>query len=32
MAVYREMAIGISRRFLRGSIVFKTEEGEESEA
>jgi superfamily II DNA helicase RecQ len=32
MAAYREMAIGISRRFLRGSTAFKTEEGEESEA
>lgn len=31
MAVYREMAIGISRRFLRRSTAFTTEEGEENE-
>jgi hypothetical protein len=31
MAVYREIAIGISRRFLRRSIAFKAEEGDEKE-
>jgi RecQ family ATP-dependent DNA helicase len=31
MAAYREIAIGISRRFLRGSTAFKAEEGEENE-
>jgi hypothetical protein len=30
IAGYREIAIGISRRFLRGSTAFKTEEGEEN--
>ncbi|KAL5371347.1 hypothetical protein DPSP01_014324 [Paraphaeosphaeria sporulosa] len=29
---YREIAIGISRRFLRGSTAFQQEEGDESEA
>lgn len=29
---YREVAIGISRRFLRGSSAFATDEGDESEA
>nr|GEZ17793.1 RecQ helicase L2 [Tanacetum cinerariifolium] len=29
---YREIAIGISRRFLRKSTAFRTEEGEENEA
>jgi superfamily II DNA helicase RecQ len=32
MAAYREIAIGISRRFLRGSTAFKAEEGDEKEA
>ena len=32
IAAYREIAIGISRRFLRGSTAFKTEEGDENEA
>jgi hypothetical protein len=32
MVVYREIVIGISRRFLRGSIAFKAEEGDEKEA
>ena len=31
IAAYREIAIGISRRFLRGSAAFRTEEGEENE-
>ena len=31
IAAYREMAIGISRRFLRRSTAFKAEEGEEKE-
>jgi hypothetical protein len=31
IAAYREIAIGISRRFLRGSIAFKAEEGDEKE-
>jgi superfamily II DNA or RNA helicase len=30
-AGYREIAIGISRRFLRGSTAFKAEEGDENE-
>jgi hypothetical protein len=30
-AGYREMAIGISRRFLRGSTAFQADEGEEKE-
>jgi hypothetical protein len=32
MAAYREIAIGISRQFLRGSTAFKAEEGDEKEA
>jgi hypothetical protein len=32
MAAYREIVIGISRRFLRGSTAFKAEEGDEKEA
>ncbi|KAF9733878.1 hypothetical protein PMIN01_08221 [Paraphaeosphaeria minitans] len=32
VAAYREIAIGISRRFLRGSTAFQQEEGDESEA
>jgi hypothetical protein len=32
IAAYRKIAIGISRRFLRGSTAFKTEEGDENEA
>jgi superfamily II DNA helicase RecQ len=32
IAAYREIAIGISRRFLRGSTAFKAEEGDEKEA
>jgi hypothetical protein len=32
IAAYREIAIGISRRFLRGSTAFKAEEGDENEA
>jgi hypothetical protein len=32
MAAYCEIAIGISRRFLRGSTAFKAEEGDENEA
>jgi hypothetical protein len=32
MTAYREIAIGISRRFLRGSTAFKAEEGDEKEA
>lgn len=32
VAAYREIAIGISRRFLRGSTAFKTEEGDENDA
>jgi hypothetical protein len=31
IAAYREIAIGISRRFLRGSTAFRTEEGEDNE-
>jgi RecQ family ATP-dependent DNA helicase len=31
VAAYREIAIGISRRFLRGCTAFKAEEGEEGE-
>lgn len=31
IAAYREIAIGISRRFLRGATAFKTEEGDENE-
>jgi hypothetical protein len=31
IAAYREIAIGISRRFLRGSTAFKAEEGDENE-
>lgn len=31
IAAYREIAIGISRRFLRGSTAFAAEEGEENE-
>jgi hypothetical protein len=31
MAAYREIAIGISWRFLRGSTAFKVEEGDENE-
>jgi hypothetical protein len=31
MAAYREIAIGISRRFLRGFTAFKAEEGDEKE-
>jgi RecQ family ATP-dependent DNA helicase len=31
IAAYREIAIGMSRRFLRGSTAFRTEEGEENE-
>lgn len=32
IAAYREIAIGISRRFLRGSTAFQPEEGDENEA
>jgi hypothetical protein len=32
MAAYRKIAIGISRRFLRGSTAFKAEEGDKKEA
>jgi hypothetical protein len=32
MAAYREIAIGISWRFLRGFTAFKVEEGDEKEA
>jgi hypothetical protein len=32
IVAYREIAIGISRRFLRGSTAFKAEEGDEQEA
>jgi hypothetical protein len=32
IAAYREIAISISRRFLRGSTAFKAEEGDEQEA
>jgi hypothetical protein len=31
ITAYREIAIGISRRFLRRSTAFRTEEGEENE-
>jgi hypothetical protein len=31
IAAYREIAIGMSRRFLRRSTAFRTEEGEENE-
>ena len=31
IAAYREIAIGISRRFLRGSTAFAAEEGEDNE-
>jgi RecQ family ATP-dependent DNA helicase len=31
IAAYREIAIGISRRFLRGSTAFRADEGEENE-
>ncbi|KAJ4398869.1 hypothetical protein N0V91_009871 [Didymella pomorum] len=31
IAAYREIAIGISRRFLRASTAFRTEEGEDNE-
>ena len=31
IAAYREIAIGISRRFLRGSTAFRTEEGDDNE-
>ncbi|CAN9283890.1 unnamed protein product [Alternaria alternata] len=31
IAAYREIAIGISRRFLRGSTAFRTEEGDNNE-
>jgi RecQ family ATP-dependent DNA helicase len=31
IAAYREIAIGMSRRFLRGSAAFRMEEGEENE-
>ena len=30
IAAYREIAIGISRRFLRGSTAFRTEEGDDN--
>jgi RecQ family ATP-dependent DNA helicase len=32
IAAYREVAIGISRRFLRGSTAFRADEGDENEA
>ncbi|KAI8930521.1 hypothetical protein NX059_012133 [Plenodomus lindquistii] len=32
ISAYREVAIGISRRFLRGSTAFQANEGEENEA
>jgi hypothetical protein len=32
IAAYREIAIGISRRFLRGATAFKADEGDENEA
>jgi hypothetical protein len=32
IAAYREIAIGISQRFLRGSAAFRTDEGDENEA
>jgi len=31
IAAYREIAIGISRRFLRGSTAFRVEEGDENQ-
>jgi hypothetical protein len=32
MAAYREIAISISRQFLRGSTAFKAEEGDKNKA
>jgi hypothetical protein len=32
MAAYRKIAIGISRRFLRGFTAFKAEEGDKKKA